>query len=156
MQVLIQILLCHFPEQIRIADRGKNIMRLHAVIPVIRPQLKKFRKIPVPGVQINRSRTLPHTQLIHGNSGVIHQLDPPDHAACRTLKTADGTSRGTYLPEVKPHAAPEFAHLGEIIHTAVNPVKAVGNRIDKAAGELMIGLARIGKSGSSHRDLHAA
>ena len=63
--VLIQILLRHFPEQVGIADRGKNIMGFHSVIPIIGAQLQEFRQIPVPGVQIDRSRSLSHAQLIH-------------------------------------------------------------------------------------------
>ncbi len=110
----------------------------------------------MPGVQIDRSRSLSHAQLIHSHSGVVYQLNPADDAACRTFKAADGASGGAYLSKVQPHTAPEFADLGKIIHTAVNSIQAVRHRVNEAAGKLMVRLTRIGEGGSCHSHLHTA
>ena len=131
-------------------------MGLHPVVAVVGAQLQEFRQILVPGVQIHRRRPLPDAQLVHRHGGVVDQLDPADHAAGGPLKAPDAAAGGPDLAEIQPHAAAELADLGEVIHTAVDALQAVGHRVDKAAGELMIGLAGVGESGCGHGDLKAA
>ena len=64
-------------------------MCFHPIIPVVGADLKEFRQISVPAVQIDRNRTLPHSQLINSHSGIIDEPNPAQHAAGRTLETAD-------------------------------------------------------------------
>jgi len=59
--LLIQIFFCHLPEQVRIAYGGKYIMSFHAVIPIIRTELKKFRQVFMPYIQIYSYSPLTHS-----------------------------------------------------------------------------------------------
>ena len=131
-------------------------MRLHAVVAVVGAQLQKLREILVPRIYVDRHRALPHAQLIHGNSSVVHQPDPADDAARRPLKAPNGAVGGPYLAIVQPHAAPKLGHLGKIVNGAVDAVQTVRHRVDKAAGKLVMGLSRVGHGGGGHGDLHAA
>ena len=152
----VDILIRQFPEQVGIADGGEHVVGLHAVVAVVGTQLKKLRQIPVPDVQIDCHRTLPHPKLIHRHGGIVYEPDPSDHAACRALKAANGAAGGAHLSKVHPHAAAELGDLGKVINRAVNAVQAVGHSIDKAAGKLVIGLAGVGQGGRRHRDLQTA
>ena len=104
----------------------------------------------MPYIQIDGNRTLTHTELVYGNSRVIDQTDPADHTACGTFESADITSACPYFSEIHSHTAAEFADLGKIIDTSVNPFQTVWHGIDEAAGELMIWLTCIGKCRCSH------
>ena len=104
----------------------------------------------MPYIQIDGNRTLTHTELVYGNSRVIDQTDPADHTACGTFESADITSACPYFSEIHSHTAAEFADLGKIIDTSVNPLQTVRYGIDEAAGELMIWLTCIGKCRCSH------
>ena len=86
-------------------------MRLHTVVAVIGSQLQKLRQILMPCIQIHCHRALAHPKLIHRHSGIIHQLDPTDHAARRAFKPANTATRGPYLAKIQPHATAKLAHL---------------------------------------------
>ena len=153
MPLLIQIFLRHPPEPVGIAHRRKQVVSLHPVIPVVGAELEKLRQILVPGVQIHRRGPLAHSQLIHRHRRIVYQAHPADHAAGRPVKAADGAARRPHLTEIEAHAAAELAHLGEVVHTAVNPVQAVRHHVDKAAGKLVKGLSGVGQGGSGHGGL---
>ena len=153
---LVQVLLRHLPEQVRVADGRKYVVGLHAVVAVVGPKLQKFRQVLVPGVQVNGHRALAHAQLVHGHRRVVHQLHPADHAPRRALKAADAAARGPDLSEIKAHAAAKFADLGKIVDAAVNALQAVRHRVDKAAGKLVEGLSGVGQGGRGHGNLHVA
>ena len=88
----------------------------------------------MPCVQINGHGALTHPELVDSHGGVVDQLDPADHAAGGTVKTADGASGGADLAKVKPHAAAEFADAGKVVDAAVDPVQTVRDGVDEAAG----------------------
>ena len=80
----IQIFLCQSPKPIRITYSRKNIMRLHPIVAVIGAELKKFRQIPMPCIQIYGGGSLAHPQLIYGYCCIIYKTDPADHTSGRT------------------------------------------------------------------------
>ena len=134
MPVLIQILLCHAPEEVRIADCREHIMGLHAVVSVIGPKIQKFRQIPVPGIQIHCHGALAHTQLVHCHRRIVDDTDPAHHAARSSLEAPDRSALCPDLPEVKAHAAAELGYHGEIIDGTEDSLQGIGHRIDKAGG----------------------
>ena len=120
-------------------------MRFHTVVAVVGAQLQKFGQILVPGVEINRDRTLTHSELVDRDSGVVDEPNPAYYAACRALKSAYGRARRAHLAEIKPHSTAEFADFREIVYAAVNAVQRVWNGVDETAGKLMVRLAGIGQ-----------
>lgn len=88
------------PKEVGIAYGRENVVRFHPVVAVVGAELQKFGKILVPGVEIDRHRALPHPELIHGDRGVVDDLDPAYHAARRALKASDGRARGADLAEI--------------------------------------------------------
>ena len=152
----IQIFLCQSPKPIRITYSRKNIMRLHPIVAVVGAELKKFRQIPMPCIQIYGGGSLAHPQLIYGYCCIIYKTDPADHTSGRTFKAPDAASGRAYLSEIQSHAAAEFADAGKIVNASVNSLQTVGNRINKAARKLMVRLSCIGKRRGSHSHIHPA
>ena len=104
----VDVLIDGAPEKVGAAHRREHIVCLHPVVAVIGTELQKLRDILVPYVQVHGYRTLPHSQLIDGDSGIVCKLYPADDPACRPLKAADGCADCPHLAEVQPHAAAEF------------------------------------------------
>lgn len=104
--VLIQIFLCHPPEQIRIAHCREDIVRLHAIVAIIGSDLKEFRQIPMPAVKVNRDGPLTHAQLINRYRGIIDQPDPAQHTARGALKSPDITAGSADLAKYSPSLPP--------------------------------------------------
>ena len=128
-------------------------MRLHAVVAVIRAQLQKLGQILVPGVEVHRRRALAHAELVDGHGRVVDEFNPAYDAARRAVKAAYGAAGGAHLAEVEPHASAELADLGEVVYAAVDALQAVRHGVYEAAGELVVGLARVGERRRGHRDL---
>ena len=149
----VQVLFGQAPEQVGVADGREDVVRLHAVVAVIGAQLQKLRQVLVPGVEVHRRRALAHTELVDGHGRVVDELYPAYDAARRAVKAADGAAGGAHLAEVETHAAAELADLGEVVYAAVDALQAVGHGVYEAAGELVIGLARVGERRRGHRDL---
>ena len=152
----VEIFLRQLPEQVGIASGGKDVVRLHAVVAVVGAQMQKNREILVPCIQIDRHRTLPHPELIDGDGGVVHQPDPAGHAAVGALKVPNSAADGPYLAEVHSHAAAELRDLGKVVNGSVDAVQTVRRRVDKAAGQLVMGLARVRHGRHCHGKLHTA
>ena len=148
--VLIQVFSCHFPEQIRITDCRKYIVRFHSLIAVICPKLKEFRQVSVPCIEIYRDRSRSYPKLIYRNRSIIHDADPAYHSACRPFKSSYHTSRCTYFPEIQPHSAAVFAYHGKIINRPENSFQTVGNSVNKTRTKLMKRLSCICQSRSRH------
>lgn len=79
-------------------------------------------------------------------------MTPPGN----TLEAADGSTRGADLAKIHAHAATVLAHLGKVVDAAVDAHQAVGHGVDKAAGELVIGLAGVAHGRRGHGDLELA
>ena len=154
--VLVEALLGHAPKQVRIAHGRKDVVRLHAVVAVVRSQIQKLGQITVPGIQIHRHSALAHTQLIDRHGGVVDHADPANHAARNALEAADGPAGRAHLAQVHAHAATVLADLREVIDAAVDAHQAVRNRVDETAGELVVGLAGIAQRRRGHGHLKFA
>ena len=154
--VRIDLLLCQLPEQVRIADCRKYVMRLHTIVSIVGAQCQEFRKILMPCIQIYGDCPLAHAQLVHRHRSIIRQLDPAYHTSGRAFEAPNRTSRGSDFTEIQPHAAAELADLCKAVNTAVNPVQTVRNRVDKAGGQLMVRLSRVGKGWCRHGNLKRA
>ena len=152
----VDVLFGQLPEQVRIAHCREHVVGFHAVVPVVGAKLQKLRQVLVPGVQIYGHSALAHAQLVYRYGGVVHQADPPHHTSGRALKAAYAAARRAHLSEIHAHATAVFAYLCKVVDASVNAFQAVRHRIDEAAGELMIGLARIGQRGRGHRHMHPA
>ena len=152
---LVEVFLRHAPEQVRIAHGREDVVRLHAVVAVVGAQLQELRQVAVPGVQVDRYGALAHAQLVHGYGGVVDDADPANHAAGHAGEAADGSAGGPDLAKVHAHAAAIFGYLGEVVDAAVDAREAVRHGVDEAAGELVVGLARVGQRGGGHGDLEA-
>lgn len=139
------------PEEVGIAHRGEDVVRLHPVVAVVGAELQKLGQILVPCVEIDRNGALTHAELIHRDGGVVDEFDPTDDSARRALEAAYGRARRAYFAEIETHAAPELAHFGEVVDAAVDAVERIGHGVDETARELMIGLAGVGKRWGRHR-----
>ena len=107
----------------------------------------------MPGVEVHRRRALAHAELVDGHGRVVDELYPAYDAARRAVEAAYGTAGGAHLAEVEPHSAAELADLGEVVYAAVDTLQAVRHGVYEAAGELVVGLARVGERRRGHRDL---
>ena len=85
-----------------------------------------------------------------------HDFIVKEEGVHRTFKAPDAASGRAYLSEIQSHAAAEFADAGKIVNASVNSLQTVGNRINKAAGKLMVRLSCIGKRRGSHSHIHPA
>ena len=149
----VEILLRELPEEVRIADGREDVVRLHAVVAVVRAQLQEFRQILVPGIEVNGAGPLAHAKLVDSHGRVVDEADPADDAARRALEATDGRARRADLAEVEPHAAAPLADLGKRVEAAVDALERVRHRVDEAARELVVGLPGIGERRRGHRDL---
>ncbi|MPM57319.1 hypothetical protein SDC9_104141 [bioreactor metagenome] len=154
--VALHVIAHGLPEEIRVADGGKYVMRLHAVVAVVCFDLEKLRQVLMPNVEIDRNRALPHAELIDRDGGVVCEANPADHAARRALEPADGAALRAHLAEIEPHTAAIFAHLRKVVDAAVDAGQAVRDGVDKAAGELMKRLSRVGERRGRHGHLERA
>ena len=141
------------PEVIGVADGGEHVVRLHAVVAVVRAQREEFGQVAMPRVQVHRHGALPHAQLVDRHGRVVRQANPTDDAAGRPVEPADGAARRAHLAEVQAHAAAVLAHLREVVDAAVDAVQAVGHRVDEARRQLMERLARVRQRGRGHGHL---
>ena len=112
-------------------------------VDVKNPQFKVIVEIRDYGAYI-------HGPKIQGEGGL------PVGTSGRALKAAYAAARRAHLSEIHAHATAVFAYLCKVVDASVNAFQAVRHRIDEAAGELMIGLARIGQRGRGHRHMHPA
>src|SRR3712207_6068083 len=85
------------PKEIGDANSGENIMRLHAIISVIRAYLKKFGHITVPYIEVESHRSLPHPELIYCNGSIIGQFDPFEYTAGHSFESPDVASHSTHF-----------------------------------------------------------
>ena len=131
-------------------------MRLHAVVAVVRAELQKLGQVLVPHVQIDGHGTLAHAQLVYGHGRVVHQPHPSDDTTGHPFEATNAATRGPHLAEIHAHATPEFAHLREVVQTAVDTVQAVGHGVDEATRQLVVGLAGVGERRRRHGHLQAA
>ena len=152
----IEVLFRQAPEQVGIADRGKDIVRLHAVVTVVGPQLQELGQVAMPCVEVDRHGALPHAELVDGDGGVVDDADPPNDAAGDPLESAYASACGADVSQVHAHAPAELAHLGEVVHAAVDALQAVGHGVDEAARQLMMRLTGVAHGGRRHRDLEPA
>ena len=141
------------PEVVRIAHGREHVMRLHAVVAVVRAQGQKLGQVAVPRVEVHRHGALAHAQLVHRHGRVVRQADPSDDAAGRPVEAANGAARRAHLAEVQAHAAAVLAHLREVVDAAVDAVQAVGHRVDEARRQLVERLARVRQRGRGHGHL---
>ena len=146
----------HFPEKIRVADRREHVVRLHAVVAVVRAQLQKIENVLVPDVEINGDGAGAHAELVDGDRRVVREPDPAHDAARRALEAANVAPARAHLPEIKPHAAAELRHLGKAGNAAVDAVERVGNGVDETARKLEMRLARVRHRRRRHRRLQRA
>ena len=130
---LVEVLLSHPPEEVRIAYGGEYVVRLHAVVAVVCAQLEEFGQVFVPHVEIHRHRSLAHSELVYGYGGVVDEPHPPYHSACHAFETSYVAACGTHLSEVHTHSAAELAHHCEVVYAAVYALKSVGHGVDEAA-----------------------
>ena len=136
----IQIFLCQSPKPIRITYSRKNIMRLHPIVAVIGAELRNSGRSLCHASRYTAAAPWRIPQLIYGYCCIIYKTDPADHTSGRTFKAPDAASGRAYLSEIQSHAAAEFADAGKIVNASVNSLQTVGNRINKAAGKLMVRL----------------
>ena len=151
--VAADVLFHLLPEIVRKTDRRKNVMGFHPVVAVVGAQLQKLRQIAVPYIKIDSHGALADTELIDRYGCIVGQADPADHAACRAFKAAYVRTVAAHLAKVQPHAAAVLGHIGKVGDAAVNALQVIRDGINKAAGQLMIGLSGIGQGWGGHRDL---
>ena len=140
------------PEKIRVADGGKHVVSLHAIVAVVGTKLQEFGKVLMPRIEIDRRRTGTHAKLIDRDRRVVDDANPPNDAARRSFEAANHAARCAHLAEIHAHAATEFAHLGKIVDAAIDAIKAVRHGINETTGKLMMGLASVRHGGSCHGD----
>ena len=150
--VPIQTLLGHLPEKIGVAHCREHVVGLHAIVAVVGAQVEELRQVAMPSVQVHGHGALAHAQLVHGHRGVVNHANPANHAAGHTLEAADGTARSANLAQVHAHATAILAHLGEVVDAAVDAHERVRHGVDEAAGELVVGLARVAHGRRGHGD----
>ena len=153
---LVQVFRGHLPEQVGIADGREYIMGFHTVVTVVGTELEELRQVLVPHIQIHGHGALPHAQLVHRHRSVVHKAYPPYDTAGDPLEAPDIPSGSPDLSEIQAHPASELADLGKIVYTPVDPLQTVRDRIYETARQLVVRLARIGKSRGGHRHLELA
>ena len=151
--VAADVLFHLLPEIVRKTDRRKNVMGFHPVVAVVGAQLQKLRQVAVPYIKIDSHGALADTELIDRYGCIVGQADPADHAACRAFKAAYIRTVAAHLAKIQPHAAAVLGHIGKVGDAAVNALQVIRDGINKAAGQLMIGLSGIGQGRSGHRNL---
>ena len=59
------------PKVVGVADGGEHVVRLHAVVAVVRAQRQELGQVAMPRVQVHRHSTLPHAQLVDRHGRVV-------------------------------------------------------------------------------------